>query len=380
MAAAVLSACGSNKEAASSSPAASSSEAAAASTSAAPSPSATPAPEAPALDFAKLAADYKEIVGMAEGKKDPKAIQEAYKKNFQPHVQAIDAGLNEGDPKMDENISFVIDNAVKGQMNADQLTEAVEKGLNWFFYLQTGDFVNKYTKSALAAGDYEKAAGLLEQALQGYTAVLEPFVEKRDATFKTNMKDSISSAVIPALRADVKAGKLADYNVHRQMWHKTLIKAFTLATWSYGEKMPKVTKEEAPKEMTEGYFLFLPVYTYLKGGSEADANAVKDAFASGDTSKVDPAKIKASLIAANSGKVKEYLETSQTELQEGKKDEARVHAMEAAMFLSSQEVFMGADYAAAASAGEAYVKAIDDGKADEAKKQADSILAALAKL
>jgi hypothetical protein len=141
-----------------------------------------------------------------------------------------------------------------------------------------------------------------------------------------------------------------------------------------------VDKAELPKEMTEGYFLFLPVYTYLKGGSAADADAVKDAFASGDGSKVVPARIKAALIACNNGKVKEYLETAQQEMKDGKKDESRVHAMEAVMFLSAQETFLGADYAKVAPAGEAFLKAVDDGKTEDAKKQADTILAALSKL
>lgn len=327
-----------------------------------------------------MTADYKAIVKMAEDKAEASKIRETYVQNFQSYVKAIDDTLAEGAPRIDENISFVLDHAVSGEMNAGQVEEAVEKGLNWYFYFQVKNLVDKQAGPALKDGDGAKAAALLDQAVQAYTAVLEPFVEKRDAKFKTTMKDSIATAVIPALQADVKAGNVADYNVHRQMLDKTLIKAFTLATWTYGEKMPTVEKDDQPKAMTEGYFLFLPVYMYLKGGSAADADAVKDAFGSGDPAKVVPTQIKASLIAANTGKVKEYLEKSQQELQEGKKDESRVHAMEAAMFLSAQETFLGADYAAASAAGEAYVKAIDDGNADEAKKQADKIVSALSKI
>lgn len=316
---------------------------------------------------------------MAEAKKDVKTIQQTYAQNFQTYVKAIDATLAEGAPRIDENISFVLDHGVSGEMNADQVAEAVEKGLIWYFYFQVKNLVDKQAGPALKDGDSAKASALLEQAIQAYKAVLEPFVDKRDAKFNTTMKDSIASAVIPALKADVKAGNVADYNVHRQMLDKTMIKAFTLATYNYGEKMPTVEKAEQAKEMTEGYFLFLPVYQYLKGGSEADADAVKDAFGSGDASKVVPAKIKASLVTALTGKVKEYLEESQQELKDGKKDDSRVHAMEAAMFVSAHEVFLGAGYASVSTASEAYVNAIDEGNADEAKKQADAILAALSK-
>jgi hypothetical protein len=256
----------------------------------------------------------------------------------------------------------------------------VEKGLNWYFYLQMKDLVNKQTKAALEAGDADKASELLEQALQAYTAVLEPFVAKRDTKFNTTMKETIAGAVIPKLREDVKTNNLADYNVHSQMLDKTLIKAFSLAAYSYAEIIPTLEKQDQAKAMTEGYFLFLPVYTYLRGGSESDANAIKDAFGSGDASNVVPDKIKASLIASNNGKVKEYLEKSQQELSEGKTDEARVHAMEGVMFLAAQETFFGAEYANVAATGEQYLNAIDGKNAEEAKKHSDTILAALAKL
>lgn len=380
--ASLLSACGSDNDEPASSPSASSSATASGSPSASPAQSASPSPSAEAVpvDVAKLTADYETIVKMAEEKQDVKAIQQFYRDNFQKNVQARDAAIKEGDPKMDENISFVLEHAASGELNAGQVEEAVDKGLKWYFYLELRNFVNSTAKEALKAGDAEKAAAEFEKATQIYSSVLEPFVEKRDAKFGTTMKDSLGGAVIPQLREDVKAGNLADYDVHRQMLDKTLIKTFTLATWTYAEKMATVEKADQPKAMTEGFFLFLPVYTYLRGGSEADANAVKDAFASGDPAKIDAAKIKASLIATNTGKVKEYLEKSQQELQEGKKDESRVHAMEAAMFLSAQEVFLGADFAAANALGEAYVKAIDDGNAEEAKKQADAIVASLSKL
>ncbi|TFE25016.1 hypothetical protein [Cohnella luojiensis] len=379
----LLSACGSNNKEndAASSPSGSASPSSSVSPSASAStPAESASPTAPELDMEQLTADYKEIGKMLVDKKDVKEIDAAYKEKFQPFIQYIDAGIKEGDPKIDENITFVLDHAATNEMNYTQVEEAVEKGLNWYFYFQLKDLVGKQVKTALQDGDADKASKLLEQAIAAYTQVLEPFVVKRDSKFNTTMKDTIAGAVIPNLREDVKASNLADYNVHRQMLDKTLIKAFTLASYAYAEKIPTVEKEELPKEMTEAYFLFLPVYTYLRGGSESDANAIKDAFGSGDATKVDTAKIKASIIASNTGKVKEYLETSQQELAEDKFDEARVHAMEGVMFLAAQETFLGAEYANAAVLGEAFLKAIDDKKADEAKKQSDAILAALAKL
>jgi tetratricopeptide (TPR) repeat protein len=336
--------------------------------------------EAPLLEIDKLTAAYKELGEMLEGKKDVAEIDKAYKKNFQSNIQYIDGGIKEGDPRIDENITFVQDHAATKEMNYAQVEEAVEKGLNWYFYLQMKDLVNKQTKAALEAGDADKASELLEQAVQSYTAVLEPFVVKRDATFKTSMKETIAGAVIPKLREDVKTNNLADFNVHSQMLDKTLIKAFSLAAYSYAEIIPTLEKQDQAKAITEAYFLFLPVYSYLKGGSESDANAIKEAFGSGDPSLIDADKIKASLITCNTGKVKEYLEKSQQELSEGKTDDARVHAMEGVMFLAAQETFIGANYANVATTGEQYLKAIDGNNAEEAKKHGDAILASLAKL
>ena len=106
---------------------------------------------------------------------------------------------------------------------------------------------------------------------------------------------------------------------------------------------------DQPAAITEGYFLYMPVYTYLRGGSIADGNFVKDAFASGDASKIKKDEIKDALQRTMIGKVSEYVNQAFTKLEAGDLQGARGYVAEGTMFLASQEVFLGKEKYAAAS-------------------------------
>ena len=118
-------------------------------------------------------------------------IQKTYNENIQKHVQAIDATLAADAPKIDESITFVLDNAVKGALNAGQAKQAVDKGLQWYFYLLLKDLINKQAKPALEAGDKATAKVALNKAIAIYESVLEPTVVKRDAKFNTLMAEAL---------------------------------------------------------------------------------------------------------------------------------------------------------------------------------------------
>ena len=108
---------------------------------------------------------------------------------------------------------------------------------------------------------------------------------------------------------------LNDFNVHRQMLDKTLIKVFTLALVTYAQNIPTKPVADQPAAMTEAYFFYMPVYAYLRGGSAVDADYVHDIFAAGDAKKVDTDKIKAALQRTLIGKVSEYTTNSFAKLE-----------------------------------------------------------------
>lgn len=151
-----------------------------------------------------------------------------------------------------------------------------------------------------------------------------------------------------------------DFNFHRQILDKTLIKNYALATYTYAENVGLAAPADQAKAITEGYFLFMPVYTYLKGGSPADADFVKNAFASGDASKIKKDEIGDALQRTMIGKVSEYVNQIFVKQDAGDLQGARGYVAEGTMFLASQEVFLGKEkYAAASVAATKLTEAVD---------------------
>ena len=312
--------------------------------------------------------DFKDIKALFTATPVLADIKAFYVTKFQTNVKAIDAPTKAEDPKIDESISLVLDNAIKGTLNAAQAKQAVDKGLQWYFYFSLKDLVIKKVKPALESGDKATAKANFDKAIQIYEGALQATAQKRDDKFKTTMRDALDNVIIPLIQADIESGNVLDFNVHRQMLDKTLIKLFTLATLTYAESIPTKPAADQPAAFTEGYFFYMPVYAYLKGGSPADANYVKDAFGSGDASKIDFVKIQAAIQRALIGKVSEYVLKSFTKLEANDLQGARGYSYEGIMFVAAQETFLGAKYAEVQKLALLYQNAVDYSELENAKK------------
>lgn len=302
---------------------------------------------------------FADIKALFTDKTDLQAVKEFYVSQFQTDVERIDATIKEGDPKIDENISFVLDNAIKGSLQVGQAKQAVDKGLQWYFYFSIRDLINQKVRPALKDGDFETAKTEFHKAVQIYEGVTQSTVAKRDASYGLDMV-GILNGTIEQLLADLDDKNADDFNVHRQVLDKTIIKTYALGAFTYATNIPTKPAADQPTAITEGYFFFLPVYTYLRGGSAEDANYILNAFASGDASKIDTDKMQAAMQRTMIGKVSEYVANALKKSAEGDLQGARGYAMEGIMFLSTQEVFFSKEeYAQAAAYAQQFADAID---------------------
>lgn len=286
-------------------------------------------------------------------------VKKLYVDKFQTEVKRIDTTIKADDPKIDTNIMLVLDGAIKGDLNVGQADEAIDKGLQWYFYLALRDLMLNQVRPAITKGDAAGAKAAFDKVVQIYEAVLQPNVVKRDAKYSLNMV-LLLKTTIELIQKDINENNVNDFNVHRQFLDKTLIKNYALATFTYAEFIATKAPADQPAAITEGYFLYMPVYTYLRGGSIADANFVKDAFASGDASKIKKEEIQNALHRTMIGKVSEYVNQVFTKLEAGDLQGARGYVAEANMFLASQEVFLGKEkYAAAVEVATKFSNAVD---------------------
>lgn len=305
-------------------------------------------------------------------------VQALYVSKFQTEVKRIDAKIKVDDPKIDENLSLVLDNAIKGSLNVGQAKQAIDKGLQWYFYFAIRDLINNEIRPALTKSDFAAAKTGFDKVVQIYEGVLQSSVLKRDSKFSLDMV-GILKGTIEQLQADIAAGNANDFNVHRQVLDKTLIKTFALATLTYAESIPTKPAVDQPAAMTEAYFFYMAIYTYLKGGSAKDADYIREVFATGDASKVNRESIQAALQRAMIGKVSEYVTNAFVKLEAGDLQGARGYAMEGNMFLSTQEVFLGKEkYAAAAAFAQQFADAIDKSDLKAAKSSVFQVLKILA--
>ncbi|MDQ0061085.1 stalk domain-containing protein [Paenibacillus harenae] len=310
-------------------------------------------------DIAAKIKAFADIKALFTDNTDLKAVQEFYVAQFQTDAKRIDDTIKPNDPKIDENISFVLDNAIKGNLNVNQAKQAVDKGLQWYFYFNMRDLISKKVRPALTNEDYATAKTEFNKVVQIYEGVIQSTVAKRDGTYKLDMV-GILKGTIEQLLKDLDDKNANDFNVHRQVLDKTIIKTYALAAFTYATNIPTKPAADQPAAMTEGYFFYLPVYTYLRGGSTEDANYILNVFASGDAGQVDKDKMQAAMQRTMIGKVSEYVTNAFTKLSEGDLQGARGYAMEGNMFLSTQEVFFTKEeYAAAASYAQQFADAIN---------------------
>jgi len=317
---------------------------------------------------------FADIKALFTDKTDLQAVKDFYVGKFQAETKRIDATIQPGDPKIDENISFVLDNAIKGELQVGQAKQAVDKGLQWYFYFALRDLVNNKIRPALKEGDFATARTEFDKVAQIYEGVIQSTVQKRDLTYGLDMV-GILKGTIEQLIQDIESKNADDFNVHRQVLDKTIIKTYALAAFTYATNIPTKPAADLPTAVTEGYFLYLPVFTYLRGGSPADAEYVLDAFASGDAKRIDKDRIQLALQRTMNGKVSEYVTNAFKKLAEGDLAGARGYVMEGNMFLVTQEVFLPqGDYAAAIDYAQQYADAVDRSDAATAKKAAFQML------
>ncbi|HZG88091.1 copper amine oxidase N-terminal domain-containing protein [Paenibacillus sp.] len=332
-----------------------------------------------------LADKYKAIVALfpAEGEPDLAEVKAQYEANFQADVKVLNAEL-------DTLITQTLDLAIEGKLSAGQAKQAVDKGLQWYFYLAITDLTRYQALPALEKGDKAAATAALDKAIELYANVLEPTAVKRDNYYletstPVEMKDTLATAV-KGLQQAVKDGNVLNYKIYRQMFDKSLIKVFHLATLKYAKTAPTAEPAKAQVEMTEGFFFFLPIYGSLSGGSKADADAIRSAFGGGDPSKLSEAAIKQHYAAALNGKIGGYATRVLTdELPGGKHEAAIEHAVEGNMFLVAEEVLikekLGAEaYAEALAHAEQYLQAVRNKNAAAANEHVVAYLKIVAKL
>jgi hypothetical protein len=308
----------------------------------------------------------------------------------QKYIDAMQSSVTAVNSDIDQKIIFTLDAAIAGQLNQGQAKQAIDKGLQWYFYSSITNLTKSEAKNALIKGDQAKASAALDQAIELYAGALQGTAGKRDKGFvayDVKTQDLLDNVIIPGLQKAVSDNDIVSYNLYRQMLDKTLIKMFHLATLQYAEKAPKTEDpEKAKAQVTEGYFFFMPIFKSLQSVSKKNADFIEQSFANGDPSKLDVKAIKAAYAGALNAKIAGYVnKTIFTDLAKGDLAKAQEHAMEGNMFLAAEEVLIKEqlgveDYQSASAHAEMYFAAVKAGNADEAMVHAFSVLKIIAKL
>lgn len=320
----------------------------------------------------KQLADFEAIKAAFSAEKvDLAKVKADYEKNFKASVTALNATI-------DQEISFILNAGVEGKVPAGVVKQAVDKGLQWYFYDQTNKF-NGDARTALAAGDKQKAKEALDKAIRLFEGSIYVTAGKRDAGLNTTMQDFFKT-VVPGLQQAVDKGDNTTFNVYRQYFHKTMMKVLVLATDQYAAKVEQAVKDgkqaDALINMTEGYFFFMPIYNYLAGGNQAAADSIKNAFSGDDAAQVKGAEVSELLATTIAAKVNEYAGKALfVDLANKDKAGALVHAAEGNAFASQAEIILGAQaFAEVQKHGQAYYEALEADKVEEATKAAFEVL------
>jgi predicted enzyme related to lactoylglutathione lyase len=316
---------------------------------------------------------------------DAEKIEKAkafYEENFKADVQARLADI-------DSNISTVLEAGVSGKATAGQVKQAVDKGLQWYFYEEIKNLIKAEAGGALKEGNKQLAKENLDKAIALFEGSVYVTAGKRDENFET-LTQNFFQIVVPELYSKIEEGDHAEFEIYRQYFEKTMMKVFVQATIRYAEKVPQdhasgnIEKEKA--HLAEGYFFFMPIHKYLSSGSQEAADAVKNAFASGNGANVDAEEIKTNLAIAITAKANGYFDKSiNTDLASGNIDKALYHAAEGNTFASQLEVIikerLGADaYTELQSHGQKYYAALKASNASEAQAHSFAISHLLGKL
>lgn len=330
-----------------------------------------------------LLADFEEIKSFfAEEDVDLEAVKAFYDEHFAAVVQERDALAH-------EQISAVLQLGVEGEATAGQVKQAVDKGLQWFFYNEIRHF-DREAGNALAEGNTELAMENLDKAIALFEGSVYVTAGKRDNNFNTLTQDFFQNIAVPGMRDAIENEDVTTFHVYRQYFEKTMMKVFVLATIRYAEIVPEDhaagNTEQEKAHLAEGYFFFMPIHDYLASGSKEAADQIKEAFGSGDGANVEAETIKTLLARAIGAKVNGYVdEAVNVDLASGDLERAKIHAAEANAFASQLEVILeerlGEEaYAELQTHGEAFSNAVAANDAAEARKHGFALVKLLAEL
>ncbi|WP_177246128.1 copper amine oxidase N-terminal domain-containing protein [Paenibacillus sp. BC26] len=315
-------------------------------------------------DVAPQLKAYQNLLDMFAQKKPVADIKKQYEADFKLNVKGVDDSIKAGDPVVNENINFVLENAVAGKLTYEQTQQAVDKGLQWYFYFLIKNLTNVGAKGALTAGDPVKAQEFIDKTLAVYNAALDATVKATDSKFGTSTSKLVTETLFPAFKADIEKKDVTSLNVHRQLLDKTLIKVFALATLAAADDVQKVAAAEKPAAIIKGYFYYMSVYGYLKGGDAPDADIVYKAFASGDAKQFNYDAIKKAIIRCNIAKVSAYTIEVLEKLEKGDVAGAAGTGGELYGFFAALEPFLGETYKEAKSLTDEILVASAAGNAD----------------
>lgn len=311
---------------------------------------------------------------------DLNQVRQAYETSFRAAVKARKA-------QIDEEISIVLNASLQGQATVGQVKQALDKGLQWFFYEEINALVSQ-AATALQNGDTAAAKAALTRAETLFDGTIYVTAGKRDQNFGTLTQNVLKNIALPGLKQAIDKRDTTEFGVFRQYFQKTMMKVFVLGTMRYGaivEQDYKNGDTDAVKTHTvEGYFFFMPIHQYFSTGSAEAADAIRAAFGSGDGSKVKKADIDRWLARAIAGKINAYANaTLDTDLAKGDLSRAKIHAAEGNAFLSQLEVIvkerLGASaYAELEKLAEQYYSAVAANNAAEARARAHAILSRVA--
>jgi LysM repeat protein len=329
-------------------------------------------------------ANFETIKGFfSAGEVDLVQVKEFYEENFQALVEARNSQIN-------EEISFVLEAGVNNEATAGQVKQAVDKGLQWYFYDEINYLVRSESGKALEEGDQQKAVDALDRALSLFEGSVYVTAGKRDANFGTLTEDFFDHVAVPGLKQAIQDEDVTAFHVYRQYFQKTMMKVFVLATTRYAHKVPEdhaAGNTDAEKaHLAEGYFFFMPIHNYLAGGDKEASDSIRAAFGSGDGANVNAKDIENWLTKAITAKVNSYIDSAiNKDLASGDLDKALIHAAEGNAFASQLELFiteqLGSEaYAQLQTHGENFYNAVKANDAAEAKKHGAEITNLLAQL
>ncbi|WP_258000313.1 LysM peptidoglycan-binding domain-containing protein [Bacillus sp. Marseille-P3661] len=314
---------------------------------------------------------------------DLSEVQAFYEENFAELVKARNSQIN-------DEITLMLKAGVDGEATSGQVKQAVDKGLQWYFYEEINDLVRNGAGKALEEGNKQQALIALDRALTLFEGSVYITAGKRDNDFGTLTQDFLGNVAVTGLKQAIDTGDVTTFNVYRQYFQKTMMKVFVLATTRYAHKVPEdhakgdVATEKA--HLAEGYFFFMPIHNYLAGGDKEASDSIRASFGSGDGANVNGDQIEKWLTNAITAKVNEYIDSAiNKDLATGDQSKALIHAAEGNAFASMLEVFINENlgketYVSLQTHGEKFYKAVQANDVAAATKHGEEIIKIITQL